>query len=262
MPVRLGARLRHGMDWYTLRRHGRARNRQDDRPRRRQLASGVGEASQMGRSADGAAPAADLSRNRQVVEDGSSRSMAQQLDGIRVAILAADGVERVELEQPRKALDDAGAQTELVSISGLQNDGEVQARNNDLEQAGTFSVDRLVDDISADAYDALLLPGGTVNPDKLRMQSSAVDFVRSFVQSGKPVAAICHGPWTLVEAGVVTGRRLTSFPSLRTDLRNAGAEVVDEQVVTDGNITTSRSPQDLSAFCQRIVEEFAAAGRS
>jgi protease I len=188
--------------------------------------------------------------------------MAQQLDGIRVAILAADGVERVELEQPRKALDDAGAQTELVSISGLQNDGEVQARNNDLEQAGTFSVDRLVDDISADAYDALLLPGGTVNPDKLRMQSSAVDFVRSFVQSGKPVAAICHGPWTLVEAGVVTGRRLTSFPSLRTDLRNAGAEVVDEQVVTDGNITTSRSPQDLPAFCQRIVEEFAAAGRS
>jgi protease I len=179
--------------------------------------------------------------------------MAGELNGRRVAILAADGVERVELEQPRQTLDDAGAQTELLSI----HDGQIQARNNDLEDAGTFDVERLVDSASVDEFDALLLPGGTVNPDQLRMQPKAVDFVRSFVESGKPVAAICHGPWSLVEAGVLRGRRLTSFPSLRTDLRNAGAEVVDEQVVTDGNLTTSRSPDDLPAFCDRIVEEFA-----
>jgi protease I len=181
--------------------------------------------------------------------------MAGELNGRRVAILAADGVERVELEQPRRALDDAGARTELLSI----HDGEIAARNNDLEDAGTFDVERLVGGASVDEYDALLLPGGTVNPDQLRMQPAAVDFVREFVQSGKPVAAICHGPWTLVEAGVAAGRRLTSFPSLRTDLRNAGAEVVDEPVVTDGNITTSRSPDDLPAFCERIVEEFSRA---
>lgn len=181
--------------------------------------------------------------------------MAGELNGRRVAILAADGVERVELEQPRRALEDAGAQTALLSI----HEGEIAARNNDLEDAGTFAVDGLVGAAAVDDYDALLLPGGTVNPDQLRMQPAAVEFVRNFVQSGKPVAAICHGPWTLVEAGVVGGRRLTSFPSLRTDLRNAGAEVVDEQVVTDGNITTSRSPDDLPAFCERIVEEFSRA---
>jgi protease I len=181
--------------------------------------------------------------------------MAGSLDGRRVAILAADGVERVELEQPRRALDDAGARTELLSI----HEGEIAARKNDLEDAGTFPVDRLVDGASVDEYDALLLPGGTVNPDQLRMQPAAVEFVRNFVQSGRPVAAICHGPWSLVEAGVVEGRRLTSYPSLRTDLRNAGAEVVDEQVVTDGNITTSRSPDDLPAFCERIVQEFSRA---
>jgi protease I len=178
--------------------------------------------------------------------------MAGPLSGSRVAILAADGVERIELEQPRRALDDAGAQTDVLSLA----EGEIAARNNDLEDAGTFPVDRLVGEASVDEYDALLLPGGTVNPDKLRMDPTAVAFVREFVQSGKPVAAICHGPWSLVEAGVVAGRRLTSFPSLRTDLRNAGAEVVDEEVVTDGNITTSRSPDDLPAFCDRIVQEF------
>jgi protease I len=181
--------------------------------------------------------------------------MAGELSGRRVAILAADGVERVELEQPRQALHEAGARTELLSI----HDGEIAARNNDLEDAGTFDVDRLVGDASVDEYDALLLPGGTVNPDQLRMRPEAIEFVRNFVQSGKPVASICHGPWSLVEAGVAAGRRLTSFPSLRTDLRNAGAEVVDEQVVTDGNITTSRSPDDLPAFCERIVEEFSRA---
>jgi protease I len=181
--------------------------------------------------------------------------MTTTLDGRRVAILAADGVERVELEQPRRALDDAGARTEVVSIKS----GEILARNNDLEDAGTFDVDRLVGTVSVDDYDALLLPGGTVNPDKLRMEPVAVAFVRDFVQSGKPVASICHGPWNFVEAEVARGRRLTSFPSIRTDLRNAGAEVVDEEVVTDGNITTSRSPDDLPVFCERIVQEFARA---
>jgi protease I len=181
--------------------------------------------------------------------------MATTLDGRRVAILAADGVERVELEQPRQALQDAGARTEVVSI----RDGEIQARDHDLEDAGTFAVDQLVGDVSVDDYEALLLPGGTVNPDKLRMEPAAVAFVRDFVLSGKPVASICHGPWNFVEADVARGRRLTSFPSIRTDLRNAGAEVVDEQVVTDGNITTSRSPDDLPAFCERIVQEFARA---
>lgn len=184
--------------------------------------------------------------------------MAGVLDGYRVAILAADGVERVELEQPRRALTDAGARTEVVSLA----DGEIQARENDLADAGSFRVDRLVGQASVDDYEALLLPGGTVNPDKLRMDSTAVAFVRDFVRSGKPVASICHGPWTLLEADVVRGRRLTSWPSVRTDLRNAGADVVDEEVVTDGNLTTSRSPDDLPAFCERIVQEFAGAPRS
>jgi protease I len=179
--------------------------------------------------------------------------MSDVLRERRVAILAADGVERVALEQPRQAIEDAGAAVELLSI----HDGEIAARNNDLEGAGTFTVDRLVGDASVDDYDALLLPGGTVNPDKLRMDESAVAFVREFFNSGKPVASICHGPWTLLEAGVLPGRRITSFPSLRTDLRNAGAEVVDEEVVVDDRLVTSRSPDDLPAFCEKIVEEFA-----
>jgi protease I len=184
--------------------------------------------------------------------------MAGALEGRRVAILATDGVERVELERPRQALDAAGARTELLSIKT----GEIAARRHDLEDAGTFTVDRLVGDAGTGEFDALVLPGGTVNPDKLRMDPVAVGFVREFVQSGKPVAAICHGPWNLVEADVVRGRRVTSWPSVRTDLRNAGASVVDEVVVTDGNITTSRSPEDLPAFCERIVTEFARAPQS
>src|SRR3954468_190772 len=186
------------------------------------------------------------------LEEGA-RTMSDVLQDRRVAILAADGVERVELEQPREAVEGAGAQVDLLSI----HDGEIAARNNDLEDAGTFEVDRLVADASVDDYDALLLPGGTVNPDKLRMDQDAVGFVREFFNSGKPVAAICHGPWTLLEAGVLPGRRITSFPSLRTDLRNAGAHVVDEQVVVDEGLVSSRSPDDLPAFCEKIVEEFA-----
>jgi protease I len=179
--------------------------------------------------------------------------MAGELNGKRVVILATDGVERVELEQPRQALADAGAQTELVSI----HDGQIAARNHDLEEAGTFQVERLVADASVDDYDALLLPGGTVNPDKLRMNEDAVGFVRDFFNCGKPIGTICHGPWTLVTAGVVAGRQITSFPSVRTDLRNAGAEVLDQEVVTDEGLVSSRSPDDLPAFCAKIVEEFA-----
>lgn len=179
--------------------------------------------------------------------------MANSVEGRRIAILAADGVERVELEAPRKALDEAGASTTLLSIS----EGTIAARRNDLEEAGEFTVDGQVQDATPDEFDALLLPGGTVNPDKLRTDAAAVAFVRDFVDSGKPVAAICHGPWTLAEADRVRGRRLTSWPSIRTDLRNAGADVVDEVVVTDGTLTTSRSPDDLAAFCERILQEFA-----
>jgi protease I len=177
--------------------------------------------------------------------------MLNTLQGKKVAILAADGVEKVELEQPRSVLTENGAQVELLS---LKTD-DIQARNHDLEPAGTFRVDRTVSQASVGEFDALVLPGGTVNPDKLRLDSSAVSFVRDFVNSGKPVAAICHGPWTLVEAGVVAGRTVTSYPSIRTDLRNAGGKVVDEEVVVDGNLITSRSPSDLPAFCAAIVKQ-------
>jgi protease I len=179
--------------------------------------------------------------------------MTDELRGRRIAILATDGVERVELEQPRGALHGAGAASDLISI----HPGEISARQKDLDEAGTLVVDRLVSDASVDEYDGLLLPGGSVNPDRLRMNADAVAFVRDFVATGKPVAAICHGPWTLVEAGVVQGHRMTSWPSIRTDLRNAGAEVVDEEVVIEGQFTTSRSPADLAAFCPAIVEQFA-----
>jgi protease I len=182
--------------------------------------------------------------------------MAHELQGMKVAILAADGVERVELEQPRGALYGAGAKSDLLSI----HHGEIQARQWDMVSAGTFPVDRLITDASVDDYQALLLPGGTVNPDQLRMNRDAVAFVKAFADSGKPIAAICHGPWTLVEADVVRGHRMTSWPSIRTDLRNAGAEVVDQEVVIDGQFTTSRSPADLPAFCPAIIDQFAQAG--
>ncbi|WP_432839447.1 type 1 glutamine amidotransferase domain-containing protein [Dactylosporangium sp. CA-092794] len=182
--------------------------------------------------------------------------MANDLRGRKVAILATDGVERVELEKPRGALMGAGAKTELLSI----HPGEIQARQFDMVPAGTLPVDRVVSDAKAEDYDCLLLPGGTVNPDTLRINAHAMKFVRDFCATGRPVAAICHGPWTLIEADVVRGRRMTSWPSLRTDLRLAGAEVVDEEVCVDGQFTTSRSPADLPAFCAAIVEQFAKAG--
>ncbi|WP_395308749.1 DJ-1/PfpI/YhbO family deglycase/protease [Mycobacterium sp. AMU20-3851] len=170
--------------------------------------------------------------------------MSETLHDKKVAILATDGVERRELEEPRRAIEDAGGSTELLSLS----EGTISARDHDLEPAGDFPVDRLVGKAAIDEFDALVVPGGTVNADKLRSDEAAVAFVRDFVNSGRPVAVICHGPWTLVEAGVADGRTLTSYPSLRTDLRNAGATVVDEEVVVDGNLITSRSPDDIPAF--------------
>lgn len=180
--------------------------------------------------------------------------MADALKDRKVAILAADGVERVELVEPRKALVEEGADVELLSIHA----GQIQSMNGDIEPADRFDVDREVAKVNVDDYDALMVPGGTVNPDNLRSDKAAVRFVRDFVASGKPVAAICHGPWILVEADVVRGRTVTSYPSLRTDIRNAGGEVVDEEVVTDQGVTTSRDPNDLPAFNERIVREFAA----
>jgi protease I len=179
--------------------------------------------------------------------------MAHDLHGKRVAILAADGVERVELEQPRGALHGARATTELLSI----HSGEIKARQHDLMDAGSFPVDRLVSEVSAGDYDALVLPGGVVNPDKLRRSPDAVTFVKEFTDTGQPIAAICHAPWTLVQADVVGGVRMTGYPSIWTDLRNAGAVVLDQDVVMDQQFTTSRSPADLPAFCAAIVERFA-----
>jgi protease I len=179
--------------------------------------------------------------------------MANELQGHRVAILAADGVEQIELTESRRAVEEAGAEVELLSLES----GEIQAMNHDIEPADRFPVDRPVSKASVEEFDALVLPGGTVNPDKLRLDEAAVSFVRDFFATGKPVGAICHGPWTLIDAGVARGRRLTAWPSVRTDLRNAGAEVVDEEVVTDHGLVSSRNPRDLPAFCKKIVEEFA-----
>ncbi|MCW3023718.1 MAG: type 1 glutamine amidotransferase [Conexibacter sp.] len=179
--------------------------------------------------------------------------MAGKLDGKKVAILVAnEGIEQVELTEPRKALQEAGATVELLA----PDTGQAQAFNH-LDKADTFPVDRAVGDASADDYDALMLPGGVANPDNLRMHADAVAFARAFFDAGKPVAAICHAPWTLVEAGVVKGRTLTSWPSLQTDIRNAGGTWVDEEVHVDQGLVTSRKPDDIPAFNAKMIEEFA-----
>ena len=185
--------------------------------------------------------------------------MAGELKGKTVAFLVApEGIEQVELTEPWKAVNDAGGTPTLVST----DTGKVQAYNH-LDKGDTFPVDATVADAAADTYDALVLPGGVANPDFLRMQDGVPEWVKGFFTSGKPVAAICHAPWTLIEAGVVKGRTLTSWPSLQTDLRNAGATWVDEELVVDdanasGSVLiTSRKPDDLKAFCQAIVEQFA-----
>ncbi len=172
--------------------------------------------------------------------------------GRKVAVLATDGVEQVELTEPVKALKQAGAQVTIVSPEG----GDVQGMNHD-EKGDTIGTDRALDDARPDAFDALVLPGGVANPDRLRTMPKAVAFVRHFFDAGKPVAAICHGPWTMVEADVVRGKRMTSWPSLKTDLKNAGANWVDEQVVRDGLLVTSRKPDDLPAFCREMLALFA-----
>jgi protease I len=184
--------------------------------------------------------------------DGKEIDMAGKLDGKRIAFLVApEGIEQVELTEPWKAVEEAGGTPELISTDS----GEVQAFNH-LDKGDTFPVDRTVQDADASDYAGLVLPGGVANPDFLRTDEDAVAFARAFFEQSKPVGVICHGPWTLVEAGVLTGRRITSWPSLRTDIRNAGGTWVDEEVVVDEGLVSSRKPDDLPAFCAKIVEEF------
>lgn len=178
--------------------------------------------------------------------------MQRSLNGRKVAILVENGFEQSEMTEPRRALDEAGAETTLISpVSGKVRGWQHR------EWGDEFPVDQPLDDADAAGYDALLLPGGVMNPDRLRMNSKAVQFVRAFFEQGKPVAAICHGPWTLVEADVVRGRTVTSWPSLRTDLTNAGARWIDQEVVTDQGLVTSRTPDDIPAFNRKMIEEFA-----
>jgi len=178
--------------------------------------------------------------------------VANKLQGKRVAFLATDMVEQVEFTEPWKAVEEEGAKPELVSL----REGEIQAFNH-YDKADKFKVDRTVEEAGTDDYDALVIPGGVGNPDEMRMDENAVAFVRRFFEQGKPVGVICHGPWMLVEAGVVRGRRVTSWPSLQTDIHNAGGNWVDQEVVVDDGLVTSRKPDDLPAFTSKIVEEFA-----
>jgi protease I len=178
--------------------------------------------------------------------------MAEQLNGKKIAILATDGFEQVELTEPKKALEQAGATTQVISPKS----GEIKGWKF-TDWGDKVKVDKTLDQARASDYDALVLPGGVINPDHLRMEPKALNFVKEFAQTGKPIAAICHGPWTLIEAGVVKGRTMTSWPSLKTDLKNAGANWVDDQVVMDGNLITSRKPDDIPAFSKKIIETVA-----
>ncbi|WP_423823080.1 type 1 glutamine amidotransferase domain-containing protein [Salinisphaera sp. SPP-AMP-43] len=179
--------------------------------------------------------------------------MADELKGKKIAFLVADGFEQIELTRPWKDIQNAGAEVELVSLKS----GEVQGMNGDINKADTFKVDKTVDDVSSSDYNGLVLPGGVVNPDNLRNNDKAVTFVRDFFAQHKPVAAICHAPIVLIEAGVLDGRTVTSFPSIKTDLQNAGATWEDREVVCDEALVTSRTPDDLDAFCAKAIEEFA-----
>lgn len=179
--------------------------------------------------------------------------MAEELSRGRVAFMVAnEGVEEVELTEPWRAVEDAGGRPTLIAT----NAGKVQAFRH-LDKSSTYDVDLTTAEADPDAFDALVLPGGVANPDELRTDDDAVDFIREFVASGRPVASICHGPWTLIEAGAAEGRRMTSWPSLETDLRNAGAEWVDEPVVVDGSLITSRKPDDLPQFCEQLLAALA-----
>ena len=177
--------------------------------------------------------------------------MTNELQGKRIAFLATDGVEQIELTEPWKAVDQAGGEPELISLAT----GEIQGFEH-LDKGERFNVDRAVREADPTEYDGLVLPGGVANPDRLRMDADAVRFVRRFFEQGKPVGVICHGPWTLVEAGVLEGRKVTSYPSVRTDIENAGGHWVDEECVVDAGLVSSRKPDDLPAFCAKIVEEF------
>jgi protease I len=180
--------------------------------------------------------------------------VANELQGKKIAILLAPvGTEQVEFEESKKAVESEGA---TVDVVGLQT-GDAQTMNNDVNSGDTFTVEKTFSEVLADEYDGLIVPGGTVGADKLRGSDEAVSFVHSFFDQAKPVGVICHGPWTLVEADVVKGRTLTSYPTLRTDIRNAGGNWVDEEVVVDQGLVTSRNPDDVPAFCAKIVEEFA-----
>jgi protease I len=179
--------------------------------------------------------------------------MATTLEGRRIAFLVAqEGVEEVELTEPRQAVEQAGATTELIAPEG----GAIQAFQH-LDKSSTFPVDRSLDEVRAEDYDGLVLPGGVANPDQLRQDDRAIRFVQDIFAAGKPVGVICHGPWTLVEADLVDGRTITSWPSLRTDIQNAGGHWVDQEVVVDNGLVSSRKPDDLPAFCAKIIEEFA-----
>jgi len=182
-----------------------------------------------------------------------TKSGKQRLQGKRIAILATDGFEQSELEKPRAAFDSEGAKTMIVSPKS----GQIQGYQH-FDKSDMFQVDQPLEQADVQSFDALLLPGGVINPDQLRMLPKAVEFVRSFAKSGKPIFAICHGPWTLVEADLVRGRKVTSWPSLKTDLKNAGASWVDQEVVSDRGIITSRKPDDIPAFVASAIEELSA----